>query len=117
MSPSAHTQIHMYITRHPSLVMIVYLQNGVVFFCLFLFIASIRTHTLHFLPLFPHVYYTFFVVDGHATFFLAFVFSLPFCVEVGFTHIDAGHCHNMTFFIKVCGFLTRVRRTACVVCW
>ena len=75
--------------------MIVYLQNGVLFFLL-LFIASIRTHTLHFLPLFPHVCYTFFVVDGHATFFLAFVFSLSFCVEVGFTHVDAGHCHNMT---------------------
>ena len=25
------------------------------------------------------------------------VFSLSFCVEVGFTHVDAGHCHNMTF--------------------
>ena len=67
MSLSAHTQIHMYIT-HPSLVMIVYLQNGVFFFA---FIYCLYTHTLHFLPLFPHVCYTFFVVDGHATFFLA----------------------------------------------
>ena len=30
-------------------------------------------------------------------FFFVLVFSLSFCVEVGFTHVDAGHCHNMTF--------------------
>ena len=30
-------------------------------------------------------------------FLLVLVFSLSFCVEVGFTHVDAGHCHNMTF--------------------
>lgn len=65
---------------------------------LFFYLLPLYTHThthVTFLPLFPYVYYTFFVVDGHAT-FLALVFSLSFCVEVGFTPVDAGHCHNMT---------------------
>ena len=87
----------MYITIHPSLVMIVYLQNGVVFFC-FVFIYCLCTHNTRYT--FFHYFHMctihFFGVDGHATFFLAFVFSLSFCVEVGFTHVDAGHCHNMT---------------------
>ena len=66
--------------------------------CLFYcFYTHIYTHTLT-LSLFPHVYYTFFVVDSPWNIFLlVFVFSLSFCVEVGFTHVDAGHCHNMTF--------------------
>ena len=60
--------------------------------------------SIHFLPLFPHVYYIHFLLwmamqhffFTFLTFLQFLVFSFSFCVEVGFTHIDARHCHNLT---------------------
>ena len=72
------------------------------------FIASIHTYT-HTLSLFPHVctvHFLLWIAHGTFFFFLVFVFSLSFCVEVGFTHVDAGHCHNMTFQYVIATALT-----------